>query len=1058
MFVPGRMSWRLHLTRSRSEARRRGRLSNHLWKVAAEDWRLEERCLMSGGTDEMPAMINDPTMDLSKVFFIGDSTLPAPPIKQYTFFNNSDQIVYPILADSNAKGNIYDPKDKPDETYRGYIGYSTGNQQYFVGMKPHTQITVDIPLVFWDGGTAQIATANPLQSNQTWNYYPDAQTTALTVPADPAQPNNNLVVLWYHRTGAPTEVSTDAPAQLIEMTVRDHDYFVNNPSQFPKVPVSQQVTLINYDVSYVNNVALPVAMETTDNPVPGDPAKQLKAFGWTGAAQSIPEFQTAIENFTDSDPAKNGLGTYYGGKGYDKYFIPDPPGSQRVPAGYNFIINGPLNNVVSTYNSASRNPNYQLESGGFRFQVDSMGTGLSMPGQNTISETRPDKIQAFKDFVAQLQPGMLLGAFPFFPNGTTITKIAPDLSSITLSQNASLTNLPPANFSWTVYGSESDNVQATPSGHALIIDTQNTNAESLKNITVGMRISGPGITGYTTTITSIGALDPVKHTITVGLSGSVPGSTKGSYNFFGPPTDYLVGPLLSLWYSWVNYFVDHTTVNPGQPRMGNTLGDPNRNPNNPPSASSLILQLSDVSNLVPGLVVTGPGIPTDGTTTTITAIDTKLNQVTLSQPAAQAQGKYAFSLPKKLPMSPDVNPYTITFATAQEQTTAYKFAYDVYDIMTAFNNLQLTTPIAGSTLSSSAQVLAYSIGCNVGTFADKNDVPTLPAVRAQTQLRDELKSVLRGVYDFQQVPEYDPMTGVSNWYPNPATGTAGAKINGMTAKFGVYNLNPYVYFVHRTLSLNGYGFSVDDDVANVGAPDATKLDIAIGGLANLPNQAIYTYAAPFGPVTTKGTINPQSNPSQITGLDPSVVGKFRGPDPVQGLGAFVYGTGVPLGSAGLPSTISVPVVPGSTAVTLTPELSTTAKAGTYSYTFTGTPLPTAAKQASATPVVNNMSMLSVLGASRFYPESTLTYTWAMLSGPAGAKPTFSINGKNAAKKTTVTFDKPGKYVLQVTITDPGGLSVTSDVSVMVGTSTTTVVPRSPGGIFSFFPHSGFGIG
>jgi len=56
----------------------------------------------------------------------------------------------------------------------------------------------------------------------------------------------------------------------------------------------------------------------------------------------------------------------------------------------------------------------------------------------------------------------------------------------------------------------------------------------------------------------------------------------------------------------------------------------------------------------------------------------------------------------------------------------------------------------------------------------------------------------------------------------------------------------------------------------------------------------------------------------------------------------------------------------------------------------------------------------------------------MVSGPAGAKPTFSVNKTNAAKKTIVTFDKPGKYVFRVTIADPSGLlSVTSDVSVTV---------------------------
>ena len=111
---------------------------------------------------------------------------------------------------------------------------------------------------------------------------------------------------------------------------------------------------------------------------------------------------------------------------------------------------------------------------------------------------------------------------------------------------------------------------------------------------------------------------------------------------------------------------------------------------------------------------------------------------------------------------------------------------------------------------------------------------------------------------------------------------------------------------------------------------------------------------------------------------------------------------------------------------------------------TGNP-PTVASPATAAPkpVAGTTTMLSVLGADAS-GESSLTYTWSLLSGPAGAPvPTFSANGTNAAKNTTVSFYQSGNYTFQVTITDPSGLTVTSSASVTVN-QTLTGVTVTPG--------------
>jgi hypothetical protein len=101
-------------------------------------------------------------------------------------------------------------------------------------------------------------------------------------------------------------------------------------------------------------------------------------------------------------------------------------------------------------------------------------------------------------------------------------------------------------------------------------------------------------------------------------------------------------------------------------------------------------------------------------------------------------------------------------------------------------------------------------------------------------------------------------------------------------------------------------------------------------------------------------------------------------------------------------------------------------------------IPTVATAAWATPMVivtGKNAQLTVLGADNA-GESNLTYAWSMTSGPAAV--TYSANGTNAAKTTMATFTKAGSYTFLVTITNAGGLSTTSSVSVTVNQTLTTI--------------------
>jgi hypothetical protein len=82
--------------------------------------------------------------------------------------------------------------------------------------------------------------------------------------------------------------------------------------------------------------------------------------------------------------------------------------------------------------------------------------------------------------------------------------------------------------------------------------------------------------------------------------------------------------------------------------------------------------------------------------------------------------------------------------------------------------------------------------------------------------------------------------------------------------------------------------------------------------------------------------------------------------------------------------------------------------------FANTP-PTVAVPASANPAVvtAKTTVLSVLGADDG-GAANLVYTWSTVDTPP-AVPTYSHNGNNAAKQTTVRFNASGSYKFQVVI-------------------------------------------
>src|SRR5262249_14621741 len=228
------------------------------------------------------------------------------------------------VSQHNNSFALYDPKDGLNQTYRGYIGEKDASGSFSLALLPGHQATVMVPIAFWDGGRLYFATngpvplssasdpGNPLQNNTEWFYDP-TKPSYLVAPTDlkptplyganfqdpvTQYANPNAVVLWYHDPVQANDFGFGTPAQLTEMTFRDP----KQPFIAPDMPAREVDTIINYDVSYVDSLAMPASMEGTQVPLRGGPAGATGLnpgqFAWLGSDMSFTQMQQIIAAFT----------------------------------------------------------------------------------------------------------------------------------------------------------------------------------------------------------------------------------------------------------------------------------------------------------------------------------------------------------------------------------------------------------------------------------------------------------------------------------------------------------------------------------------------------------------------------------------------------------------------------------------------------------------------------------------------------------------------------------------------------------------------------------------
>jgi hypothetical protein len=722
------------------------------------------------------------------------------PLKTLRITNNTADTVYPIMRDpnsnileSNSAVGLYDPYDLPNKEYRGYIGYKEGTKYYF-GLKRGQSILLSLPLVFWNGARIGIGTdgqyltpaglPNPLRWDPNGHRsVTNAQTSGDTIP--------NGVVMWY-RANVAQAPNDDTEDQLAEWTIRDHGYLVNpkiTAKTNREIPDNQLVTLINYDVSNVDNLYLPLAMEATDvwvvpqrsgtgpnaNRNGWGPGSDPDIYGWTGAINTIHFLQTAIREFTADNNQL--LGQYFGSKrqGWPFYNIPnptnDPDAPIKIPSGANIFAQSPLKAVPSSYgNGEWQNDKYMLSSGGIApisATIGWAGGTPDQPGSTTLhlNLAEPHKIA----FVAKGY--LVVGRPPESPklpnpiqDGTTVTDVDKTAGTVTLSK-------------------------------------------------------------------------PLLHP-----------SESCAFTFIRPVHDYASEVMIKLWYSWAQYYLKHwKDKTPSAPTAPTAI------------TGSIEMMTATMTfneahpELVQGMAVTGPGLDNAMTEkgrhqgdAVILHIASDKKSVILSQVVntASTDATFTFLPPKSLLFTPTAKGdpgYPLIgdkfeFSGEPAWHNPYEFSQQVYLIMASMN--QIGHPNNDSVSKYMQDIVGANMGFIFTNPAKKSDDGKM----VTSMIRDMIKSVLRGVSDFTKYPDViDDQGNHVSWYPNPS-------LKRGKQDFNVFNLDPFVWFVHVKLGFSGYGFSVDDDTADVGAGGASQLQLTVTETGGLNNTKPWSIQAPYGPV------------------------------------------------------------------------------------------------------------------------------------------------------------------------------------------------------------------
>ena len=348
-----------------------------------------------------------------------------------------------------------------------------------------------------------------------------------------------------------------------------------------------------------------------------------------------------------------------------------------------------------------------------------------------------------------------------------------------------------------------------------------------------------------------------------------------AFTFSRPVDDYASDAMIRLWYSWAQYYLahwkDHTPGAPTSPKSiaGSLEKD-----------TGTLTFTTAQRELVKGMAVTGPGLDDAQTekgihqgNAIILEIAGDKKSVILSQVANKNSTNATFTVypPQSFctagnktgcllwaptatgdPGYPLIPADKFVFRNEPDWHNPYDFSQQVYMIMASMN--QIGEPNNDNV----SKFMQDVVGANMGFIFNNEAKKTFDAQEIIAMIRDMIKSVLRGVTDFTRYPDVVEQGKHTVWYPDPAERTGNQVFN-------VFNLDPFVWFVHVKLGFSGYGFSVDDDTADIGAGGASELQLTVSGTGGLKNTNPWSIQAPYGPV--KNVSLPYSGPASSTNGD-----------------------------------------------------------------------------------------------------------------------------------------------------------------------------------------------
>jgi hypothetical protein len=966
--------------KNRSLSRKCARRRRHAPLLGGvRDWLLEERCLPSSG----PILLPVPTASsIAQVLYNGVS---GNYVKTITITNNSPtQTIYAFLEGEDSRQAVhpyegtggFDPYDPSNQEYRGYIGYSSGGKNY-AGLPPNSSIQITVPLAFWDSGRINFSTDG---TDQFQTYGGDQSGAPTGAPFYYLNTNTQAIFYGYIDSGNLNRLNFTRiynsfdPQNGYQPTTKNWmspvaTGLLKNGQTFivtgPGLPGGgEKITIDSSHADYINLPTAATGSQQTNQYVftclPGQTITPTTRFIQNGftltsgssiATNGLVMWYHALSAKQPNNDAPFQLtevtfrGTFYalntqagfkdllGGAGSDDY-----KGAINDSADYDISFVDTINMPVAmeARNVLIPNTNIQAPFGwvgsGQSLQdfqtalaaftstnttgsnANSLGTYFGSKGYPSYLIIDPGnvKLPAGQNlfFVSPAVPGGVadIKYYKTFTDGSVINEPLYALTSGGNGPSQLSIGGDAAHPSQGVNLGLNTNTLANQFALSQLIAANVANHFTYNVTYNGNQFAGKVVGMY---------LDNKKNIIGVQLDRNVPvNPDKYVYTFALSQTDYAAGGVAGLWYSWAKYYVDHVPSTPPPPgARGNILKGSN------------ILTLNDAApGLVPGMTVTGNGIPSG---CVILSISSDQKTIKLSEVATANSTSFNFAKPAFNsivgfdPANSPLVPLSFQNATAAQQAYALSFAQTVYVVMSAWSvSVQPNTPNGWDPLM--VNIIGGNLGTNYLPYANTDVVQTLTNMS---------KSALRGVPDYTSPLYSNP----SLWYPDPALVPGG--LSGV--KYNVYNLDPFVWFIHDKLGLTAYAFALDDDVGNVEGGGANQIDISVGGLNGLMNKDPYSPLSQWGVVTTPVQTT-QANFSVIAGMsNPTIVRQIAQFDyPHNTAGTLANGPGVQMGTTAQILKIENSL-PASTIILSNP-LTSSSSNSTYAFfgplVFTGTVL------------------------------------------------------------------------------------------------------------------------